>query len=903
MVRYCDEYSFNTAKLGLKKKIRRSMDLDQNISSSAILIVDDEAINRKLLEVHLKRAGFVALTAWDGQTALQIAQERLPDLILLDIMMPGLDGFETCRQLKASSKTRDIPVIFLSALSDTAVKARGLDAGGVDYVSKPFDSKELLARVRTHLTVKLQERQIRSYAENLEEMVQQRTRDLHQAQQEMKRDFEMQRIVATILRVSLDTAQLEDLLRQTLELILSAQTFSFTPSGSIHLVDQETGALRFAVGQGAAAATLPCDYLANGICGNAALASETGDVETFSCPNFSGNKDAMPSFCAPILYDGDLLGVINIELKPEHTLDKKESGFLRSIINTLARIIIYKNARGKLVESEERYRAIFENTGAAMAIVGPDTSIELVNTEFENLAGLPREQIQGRKKMLDFMSPDDVARLQTATGAVCAPDASKKGSKEFRINTEAGLQRIVSCQVSAIAGTQKLVVSLSDITERRRAEEQVLYHAFHDSLTGLPNRNYLLETLSDAVARGKEYAVLLIDLDRFTLINESLGHDIGDRLIMALADRLRDFVRPDDVLTRLGGDEFALLCKGISSREQATDLALRILDVLRQPVLLTDYELVNTASIGIALSEVGYSKSEDLLRDADTALHRAKQSGKARYVIFDHEMHLKAKDLLNLITDMRQALLREEFLLHYQPIVSLSTGRIHGFEALVRWAHPARGMVSPAEFIPEAEESGLIIPLGQWVLREACDTMRRLVQEQGVEQCVLLSVNLSGKQFAHEDILQQVRSALAATRFPPECLKLEITESVIMDDAAAAARMLRELKSLHVHISIDDFGTGYSSLAYLHRFPVDMLKIDRSFVNTIGGNDDNLAIVRTIIDLAHNLGLEVIAEGVETREQMDILRDLGCEYAQGYYYSRPLPPRDIVAQNLFHQVW
>jgi len=874
-------------------------------TDNGILIVDDEPVNLKLLGAHLRKGGYAVMEAADGYEALEKAEARLPDLVLLDIMMPGMDGLEVCRLLKEKEVTRDIPVIFLSALSDSEVKTKGLEVGGVDYISKPFDSRELLARVRTHLTLKRQEQQIRSYAGNLEEMVRQRTSELSEARREIERDFEIQSVIAALMRFSLETADLGELLHHTLERILSVESFSFLPRGCIFLADASpSGGLQLA-------ASKRPEGEAGGQCldetfRRCSLAVE-GQLQSEEARLIEGDNGEQ-HFCVSIRSGDRLLGVINVYIKDGHSPDEKERGFLNAVADTLARVILYKQAQKRLVESEEQYRAIFENTGTAMAIIRADASIELVNSGFESLVGLNKAEIEGERSLLDFFHADHREEL-ARTLAKMQPETHKpSGTRELRIITSRGAQRIVTCIESRIPGLDSKVVSLSDITDRKRAEEQVLHHAFHDTLTGLPNRTFLLDRLSQSVERsgseeGYTFAVLLMDLDRFNLVNESLGHDIGDQLIIEVAQRLGELLGDNCLLSRLGGDEFAILVENFAEVGEVTSLASRILAVVRQPFEVEDNELVSTSSIGIALSALDYERGEDLLRDADTALHRAKQRGKARYEVFDIEMHLKAKNLLHLVNDMRQALQRQEFLLHYQPIINLADGTVQGFEALVRWLHPVRGMVSPGEFIPEAEESGLIIPIGQWVLREACSTMERLVQEQGYERCPLLSVNLSGKQFSHEDIHQHVSQVLEETGYDPRCLKLEITESAIMEDAAAATEMLRELKKLQVHISIDDFGTGYSSLSYLHRFPVDMLKIDRSFVSSIEVSEENVEIVRTIVALAHNLGLAVIAEGVETAEQVAIIKSLGCEYAQGFYFSRPVDKETLVAEELFLNRW
>ncbi len=423
-------------------------------------------------------------------------------------------------------------------------------------------------------------------------------------------------------------------------------------------------------------------------------------------------------------------------------------------------------------------------------------------------------------------------------------------------------------------------------------KEHFRHAAFHDSLTGLPNRAMFTELLKAEIESSNRrdprmFAVLFLDLDRFKNINDSLGHTHGDLLLVAFAERLERTLRPVDTLARFGGDEFAILITGMADATDAVRVAQRIQDELSEPFVLDKNSAFATASIGIALSSSGYDRPEDILRDADIAMYRAKENGKARYELFDHGMHARAVSRLQLESDLRQAIENKEFCVYYQPIVSLETGRLAGFEALVRWNHPRRGLVSPADFIPVAEETGLIVPIGQWVLNEACAQVRQWQLDSPSHRALSLSVNLSARQVAQPDLLDRIKEALAASKLNPHCLKLEITESVVMENAEAAVLMFKQLRSLGVQLSIDDFGTGYSSLSYLHRFPLNYLKIDRSFVSRLTTDNDN-AIVRTISTLARNLGMEVIAEGIETDEQYQQLKMLGCEYGQGFLFSRPV---------------
>jgi diguanylate cyclase (GGDEF)-like protein len=417
------------------------------------------------------------------------------------------------------------------------------------------------------------------------------------------------------------------------------------------------------------------------------------------------------------------------------------------------------------------------------------------------------------------------------------------------------------------------------------------HHALHDSLTGLPNRALFMDHLKLAISRCQRnrerlFAVLFLDLDRFKVINDSLGHVAGDQLLVEVARRLESCLRQGDTVARVGGDEFTILLEDVTDAHEVTVIAQRIQKELALPFNLGGYEVFTTASIGIAPSTIGYEHPDDILRDADTAMYRAKSLGKSRYEIFDKEMHTHAVNLLNLETDLRRALERREFAVYYQPIVSLETGVLQGFEALLRWRHPSHGFIAPAEFIPVAEETGLILPVGRWALEEACRQMREWQAQFPHAAEMYVSVNLSGRQFANPELCEQIREALETTGLKPEGLKLEITESVVMENIEKTIEMLRQLRALGVESSIDDFGTGYSSLSYLHHFPSTTLKIDRSFISRMGGADENAEIVRTILLLARNLGMCVVAEGVETESQLTQLQTLACDYGQGYLFSK-----------------
>lgn len=446
---------------------------------------------------------------------------------------------------------------------------------------------------------------------------------------------------------------------------------------------------------------------------------------------------------------------------------------------------------------------------------------------------------------------------------------------------------------------------MREVTERKLVEEQLRRNAFHDPLTGLPNRLLFMERLTQTIERVKRdrdyhFAVLFLDLDRFKVINDSLGHMVGDQLLVSIARRLEACLSHEDTVARLGGDEFTILLENIRHDEDATKVAERVQQALSAPFNLSGHEVFTSASIGITLSSTSFDRPEDLLRGADIAMYRAKAQGKACHEVFDTDMHTRVVALMQLENDLRRAVERQEFELYYQPIVSLSSGRIAGFEALVRWAHPEQGMISPVKFIPIAEETGIIIPLGQWVLREACRQLKEWQDERVYEPPLTVSVNLSSRQFSQQSLIGQIQQVLTDTGMKANCLKLEITESAIMENTESAMDMLLQLKAMGIQLSVDDFGTGYSSLGYLYRFPMDLLKIDQSFVSRVDTDGEKLELVRTITTLAWNLGMDVVAEGVETTKQLAQLKALKCEYGQGYLFSKPLNKAE--ATQLLQQV-
>jgi diguanylate cyclase (GGDEF)-like protein/PAS domain S-box-containing protein len=548
-----------------------------------------------------------------------------------------------------------------------------------------------------------------------------------------------------------------------------------------------------------------------------------------------------------------------------------------------------------LKDNSERFRSAFDHAAIGMALVSSEGRWLQVNRSLCEILGYSERELMGTD-FLTITNPDDIsAALANIEHLLKGKVPTFQMEKRYihKEGHDVWVHWSVSLARNIHSESVHLIFQIQDITDRKLAEQQLHHDAFHDVLTGLPNRALFMDHLNLAIARAQRredqmFAVLYLDLDRFKVINDSLGHMIGDQLLVEIARRLERCLRPGDTVARLGGDEFTVLVDDIKDESEAIYVAERIKKELTKSFNLSGREVFTTLSIGIAPSTTGYERAEDMLRDADTAMYRAKSLGKARHEIFDKAMHARAINLLQLETDLRKAIEHEEFFIQYQPIVDLDNFNLRGFEALVRWRHPERGFISPIDFIPVAEETGMIIQIGEWVLREACRQIQRWQVVFPSDPPLFISVNLSGKQFTQVDLIHEVAYILSETRIDPRSLKLEITESMVMENIEAATEMLKELRALGVQLSIDDFGTGYSSLSYLHRFPIDTLKIDRSFVTQMAENNENAEIVRTIVMLAQNLGMDVVAEGVETNEQLALLRKLGCENGQGYFFSKPL---------------
>ncbi len=554
----------------------------------------------------------------------------------------------------------------------------------------------------------------------------------------------------------------------------------------------------------------------------------------------------------------------------------------------------------ELREAHERFRSAFENAPIGMAMADLEGKIIRANDALGEIVGMSTADLAG-KHVVDLTHPDD--REQSLNEIQRLISSGSVGYQiEKRYLHRDGHEVWVSVSVSCVRDGEErplyLIGQIEDITERRALRERLAYAAIHDPLTSLPNRELFMDRLEVALRRAErarhEVTVMFLDLDRFKLINDSLGHDVGDQVLCAVADRLSSAMRSSDTLARFGGDEFTILCEDVNDDAEALEVAQRLVAAMSQPLSLQSGEVFVSLSVGIALSRAS-EPGAVVLRNADIAMYRAKARGPSRIEIYrdDDERHVVSR--LRTSNELHRAIERSELELHYQPVVDLHTETLVGMEALVRWQHPTRGLLLPQEFIPLAEDSGMIVSLGEWVLNEACRQTADwsvLRGRSSLDNARLnVSVNVSVVQLGDPGFRNQVAGAIESSGINPDRLWLEITESALMSDADDAVSVLQEFRKLGIHVEIDDFGTGYSSLSYLQRFPVECLKIDRTFVDDLDKRSDNAAIVRAIIGLGDSLGLSIIAEGVERREQIDKLQTLGCHLAQGYFYGRPLPAR------------
>lgn len=806
------------------------------------------------------------MSAANGAEALALVSEQQPDLVLLDLNMPVMSGIEALQRLKADPASREVPVVVVSSDGDVEQIAACLKLGADDYLPKPFHPTILSVRVGVSLERRQWHLQQRAYQAQLERQVKVHSALAAQhAEARAQSDAALQRQTAIL---------------QSVFVSLSEGVVVVDTNGA--LIHHNPAAFRI-LGTWLETLSEP---------GNA-LSSEE-DLRTslrlLLSRALQGDEVDGREVYLPDAAEGQWL---NVSARPL----RNHSGAITGGVMVLRDISASKRAELALRESEERYALAARGANDGLWDWDLRTNKIYYSPRWKSMLGYGEQDVgTDPAEWFERVHPEDRERLEIHLQAHFRRLITHF-QHEYRIKASDHSYRWMLCRGLAVwdenGVATRIVGSQTDITDRKRAEERLLHDALHDGLTGLPNRVLFLDRLKHAITRsrrnqGRSFAVMFLDLDRFKVINDSLGHSAGDALLEAIARRLEQSLRPGDTAARLGGDEFAILLEDIGDSAAALAIAERIQQVIATPVNLGDREMFTTASIGITLYQPGYDSATDMIRDADTAMYHAKMRGKACAVVFNPTMHAAAMEQLQLETALRWAIERNELRLHYQPIVDLRTQKIEGFEALVRWEHPQRGLLYPSEFITIAEETGLIAQIGWWVLREACRQVRIWQQTIPGAERLWVAVNLSARQLVQPEVAQIVLGTLAEFELPTQALKLEITETALVNSNQETREQLARLRAAGVKICIDDFGTGYSSLSYLQRLPVDILKIDRSFVQAIEDAGSHSAIVGNIIALAHVLGLDAVAEGTETVAQLQRLRELQCTYGQGWLFSKPL---------------
>lgn len=800
-----------------------------------VLVVDDDPTMRYLARATLEQEGCAVKDAESGSVALSLLNQCEPDLILLDVMMPEIDGFTFCEKLRAMPDKQRTPVLMMTGLEDTESIRRAYNVGATDFITKPINW--LILGYHVHYILRA--------SKTLDELI----------KSESKNAALLNAMPDSMLRVSRDGTVLE---------------FRGSSDAIFPILWNGTNTDKVYERMPAQTAGQVMHYVQEVL--------RTGEMHVFECEQFVNDRTCQ--WEARIVKSGEGETLVILRNITERKLTEKA-----------------------LKESEERY---------ALASLAANDGLwdwDLKSNEvhysprWKSMLGYDEDEIgNGTEEWFKRIHPADAEQVKLEISKHLE-GTSTHFENEHRMQHRNGTYRWMLTRGIAVReddGTpSRMAGSQTDISLRKRAEEQLVRDAFYDVLTGLPNRALFMDRLGHALKRlkrlmdGYGFAVLFLDLDRFKVINDSLGHMTGDALLIETAKRLEKCVRPGDTVARLGGDEFVILFDDVRDAESAKAIAERVQTALSTPFYVNACEVFSSASIGIALSSHEYDRPEDILRDADITMYRAKALGKARIEVFDPSMRAHAVSLLHMETDLRRALERDEFRVYYQPIVALGTDAIMSLEALIRWQHPHQGLISPAEFVPLAEETGLIAPVGEWVLKKVCADITAW-QADGSPP-IRVAVNVSPVQLRRPGFVKTVMRILEETRVGGDCLGMEITENVLLDKSTATIEMLNELKRLGIHIILDDFGTGYSSLSYLQNLPIDILKIDRSFVAKLTRDDEQAKIIETIILLGRNLGIDVVAEGIETDEQLQRLKSIHCDQGQGFLFSKPIEGESVRA--------
>jgi diguanylate cyclase (GGDEF)-like protein/PAS domain S-box-containing protein len=865
------------------------------LESETILVVDDNReIADFLAEKILPTLGYRAVVAYNGSSAMQVIHSRPVSLIILDLQLPDTNGLDLLHQL--AREGHNIPTILSTAHGSEHVAVEAFRLGVQDYLPKPVDMYSLDAALTRALTESRLGREKAMLTEQLKEQVSWLT------------------VLSKVGKSVTSTLELDQVLRRIIE---AGVFLTSAEEGFVALLDAGTDQLYLRAAKNIEEEAIEtmrmpvADSLAGHVMRSGRpLRTSRGEED----PDLKVSTGFLVQnlLHVPILSRGRALGVLSVDnRKSKRAFTESDEAQLTSLADYAAVAIenarLFEQAHQEIVErrrveaalreSEERYALAVRGANDGIWDWNLKTNHIYYSPRWKAMLGYAEDEISDSPdEWFDRVHPEDIERLRLEISSHLQGLTPHFENEHRVLHRDRTYRWMLSRSISVLDADKvasRMAGSQADITDRKNAEQRLLHDALHDTLTELPNRALFMDRLQYAVERSKRhpdyvFAVLFLDLDRFKDVNDSLGHMAGDELLIAVGQMLRQGIRATDTVARLGGDEFVILLDDVGDENAAVHIAEWINDQFRNTFDLVNHEVFITTSIGIVLNKIGYQDPEDILRDADIAMYSAKASGRARYHIFEPHMREQVMKRISLETDLRQALDRQELRVFYQPVVSLENGRLIGFEALVRWQHPERGLLLPREFLPMAEESGIIIPLDRWVMHEACRQMHHWHQEMPSDPPLTISVNISAKQLLQPELVPVVEGILAATGLDPECLKLEITENTVMETSQLTTGVFANLQSLGVQLQIDDFGVGYSSLGYLSHFPLNALKIDRTFVGGMADDTNQLNIIQAIITLTRRLGVGLIAEGVETQGQLDQLKQLGCEFGQGFLVSVPI---------------